>query len=561
MNNSKNANAQTPEENEASSVSAAAQARIDAIYAFEKEPEFNPERPVVDKTPRPLAPMEILKRGIPGLPKWLIFILLFSLILGFLLAAIFAVIAGNGDVEFALQGGGVAELDRHSFGAMGAFAVLAGLAGFLQFYLRVRGSPTVARKPLREIALFLASILAVGLFILIIWPRDIFVLRERNGSNSTAFLDSVLWVSGANSKINDEFVETKPWFLVLTKPQMSALKTKEEIVTCQTDRPLQIGPLHWWSYRKWDDGKLATPTTIEDIQHYCQMGINLDSISASANAKALLKKQVGEVLDFTDAEIAAAEGRVSDPYLLSVRARYLLFKAAPKTAAAIAVETQPSPSDFSIQGWNGGYQSVDNRIAGFECDEKYARFLISKGVRPTPFEVNSLLNSILWGLDTNSPNQSENLSISINVSHLPTQERDPGVEIRKASSMECLNIAKLWLKTTALDEKEQTIARNMVHARDYIVGNNVSPLTKKIFDELLHTLFLHSGSVSVLTDLGIWIAYDNVVLTEWMKHVNPADVTRKIQLTEDTYKMWCDDTGYCAISQDDAQILLKAFIK
>lgn len=560
MNNSQNANAQTPEENEASSDKAAEQARIDAIYAFENEPEFNPERPVVDKTPRPLAPMEIFKRGIPGLPKWLIFIFLSSSLLGFFLAAIFAFIAGNGDVEFALQGGGVAELDRHSFGAMGAFAVLAGMAGFLQFYLRVRGSPTVARKPLREIALYLASILAVGLFILIIWPRDIFVLYERNGTNRTAFLESTLWISGASSKVNDERVETKPWFLVLTNPQMSSLKTKERIATCLADRSIQIGPLHWQRYRRWDEGKLATPTTINDILLYCKMGINLDSISASANAKALLKTQVGEKLDFTDAEIAAAEGRASDSYLLSVRARYLLFKAAPKTAAAITVETQPSPSDFSIQGWNGGYQSVDNRIAGFECDEKYARFLISKGVRPTPFEVNSLLNSVLWGLDTNSPNESENLSISINVSHLPTQERDPGVEIRQAISMECLNIAKLWLKTTALDEKEQTIARNMERARDYI-GSDVSPLTKKIFDELLHTLLLHSGSVSVFTDLGNWIAYDNVVLTEWMKHVNPADVTRKIQLTEDTYKMWCDDTGYCAISQDEAKILLKPFVK
>lgn len=558
MNNAQDSTSQTPEEKEASANRAAEQARIDAIYAFEEGPGGAPKRPVGSKT-RPLAPKQIFKQGIPGLPKWLIFVFLSSLAFGPFLAAIFGFIASNGDVKFALQGGWVAEIDSESFGAMGALAVLSGIAGFMQFYLRVRNSPTVARKPITEIALYLATTLAVVLFVLIIWPRDVFTLYVRNGTNSTAFLETSIWISTARSKDYNELSDPKPWFLVLSDQQRAALKTKETIATCQTDLSIQIGPLHWQRSRRLDEGKLAPPTTIEDIQRYCVMGMSLDTITASSSAKSLLKKQVGETLDFTDAEIAAAEGKTSEPYLLSARARYFLFKTAPHTAATIAVETQPYPSDFTIKGWNGGYQAVDNRIAAYECDDKYAKFLISKGVRPTSQEVETILSSILWGLNRYEGQDIENLNSGITVAALPTREVDTGAQVRSASSVECAVLFNTWNKASPLAEYEPEASRALSIAHNEI-GYSAPPLSKKIFDELLKSVMLHSGSTEIFSSLGERISYDSA-LANWMEQVNPSQVSRKIQLTDVTYNMWCDDTGYCRISQENARILLKAFIK
>lgn len=555
MNNSQDSNPPTPEDNAASAARAAEQARIDAIYAFEEEPEINPKRPVVNKK-QPLAPKQIYKQGIPGLPKWLIFIFIASFAAGPFLAAIFAFTAALGDMEFALQSGGIVEIDRHTFGAFAAIAVLSGMAGFLQFYLRVRNTPTVARKALTEIALYLTTILAVVLFVLLIWPRDILSLYVRNG---TAFQGSSIWISTARSKDYHEIGDPKPWFLVLSDQQRAALKTKETIATCQTDISIQLGPLHWQRSRRWDEGKLASPTTIEDIQRYCVMGMSLDTITASASAKSLLKTQVGETLDFTDAEIAAAEGKASETYQLSARARYFLFKTAPKIAATIAVETETYPSDFTIRGWNGGYQAVDNRIAAYECDDKYAKFLISKGIQPTSQEVETLLSSILWELNRYEGEDIGSLNSGITVAALPTNERDPGAQVKSAKSIECATLFNTWIKTSPLAEYEPEASRDLINAHS-ATGYDTPPLSKKIFDELHKSVMLHSGSTEIFSSLGQRISYDSTLAT-WMEKVNPADVSRKIQLNDDTYKMWCDETGYCSISQENARMLLKAFIK
>lgn len=559
MNNSKDTSQQTSEEHEASGISAAEQARLDAISAFGEEPELDPKNPVGNYT-LPLAPNQIFKQGIPGLPKWMTFFYLYSFAFASFLAAIFAFIAASGDVEFALKGGGIAEIDRRSFTAMGAFTVLAGMVGFLQFYLRVRNSPTVARKPLNEIAMYFATTLAAGLFVLIIWPSDVFSLYVTKGTNTNEFLESSIWISSARSKPNFKEGDPVPWLLELSNQQQTTLKTKERFATCQTDISLQIGPLHWERYRRrYGDNSPPIPNTIDDIRRYCKVGIVMDSISASASAKALLKTQMGERLDFTDAEIAAAEGSASDPYQLSARARYFLFKTAPQTAATIALETQVSPSDLSIQGWNGGYQAVDNRIAAYECDDKYAKFLISKGVRPTSFEVKTVLNRILLGGDRYDTNVDENPIRILSVASLPTSQGDPGAEVRSANSPECATLFNTWIKATPLGKYEAEASEDFFSAHNEN-GHGSESIPKKVFDEIHKSVMLHSGSAKIFSRLGPRISYDST-LANWMEKVNPSDVSRKIQLNENTYKMWCDGTGYCSISQENARILLKAFIK